>query len=75
MQMMFATSNYSDVKGNQSTTQPTATVPLKSDSFDMFSDNKPTSFSTMSGLPTNNAGFDMLNFGTMQVNASKNQPA
>jgi len=74
MQLLFTTTNYTNLNENQSRPQPTVTPP-KSNPLDMFSNNKPATFSTMSGATNNNAGFDMLNFGTMQLNASNSQPA
>jgi hypothetical protein len=65
LQQLFTTTNYSNLNANQ----PSSTVPpQKSNPYDMFSTNKPATFSTISGLQ-NNQGLDLSNFGTLQFNA------
>ena len=45
--------------------------PPKANPLDMFSNNKPTSFATLSG-GSNNLNFDMSSFGTMQAKPKGN---
>lgn len=73
MQNMFQTTNYQNIN-NQPTqnaiNQPSQNainqpVQNKPPAFDMFSNNKPQTFATMSGGGNNE--FNMANFGTMQA--------
>lgn len=74
MQQLFATTNYSNLNINQPKPQPpSVTLTQKSNPLEMFSNSKPTTFNTMSGM-SNASGLDMMNFGTMQFNASNMQP-
>ncbi len=41
--------------------------PPKNNPLDMFSNNKPATFATLSGGNNSNLNFDMSSFGTMQV--------
>lgn len=68
LQQLFTTTNYSNLNASQPTS---AIAAQKPNPYDLFSANKPATFSTISGVHNNNLGLDLSNFGTMQLNASQ----
>jgi len=65
---MFQTSNYENLTINR----PSQVNEQKPQIQDFFKNTKPEAFATMGGGGSGNVGFNMANFGTMQVNTAQN---